>query len=172
MSIVVATPSSYPDGSPPYDAAMAAEVRPAELAGVLDVAERVRPSGWSLRAALVRYAQPQPQRASDLIELVRRIESALRSSAKVLERDGEAVWAAVTGAPSDEVDGRLVALVQALVELDRVGEALSAWAVHASPATRPDGDVDRTVADVAARLSAMGVAREERRPPTGARSRG
>src|SRR5688572_11840470 len=152
---------------------MAAEVRPAALAQVLDVAERARPTGWSLRAALVRYAQPQPQRASDLIELVRRIESALRPSAKLLERDGPAVWDAVTGgARGDEVDERLVSLLQALVELDGIGDELSAWAVRASPEDRPDAAIDETVAAVTARLEALGVAREERPRPPGARSRG
>lgn len=149
--------------------AMAADVRPAELAALLDVSERLRPSGWSLRAALVRYAQPQPQRASDLIELVRRIESALRPSAKELEREGPAVWEAVTGGTSDE---RLVALVQALLELDHIGERLSEWAVQASSAERPDAALDAVVADVTGRLEALGVEREERPRPPGARSRG
>ena len=152
---------------------MAPEVRPAALAEVLDVAERPRASGWSLRAALVRYAPPQPQRASDLIELVRRIESALRPSAKVLDRDGEAVWAAVQAPDgSADVEERLVALVRALVELDRVGERLSAWAVDAAADRRPDAAVDAAIADVTARLDALGVAREERPRPSGARTRG
>lgn len=149
------------------------------LAEVLDVAERTRSSGWSLRAALVRYAQPQPQRASDLIELVRRIEAALRPIAKMLEREGPAVWAAVTAPdrPQDgdapaSVDARLVALLRALVELDRIGDLLSAWAVTAVPADRPDAAVDATVTDVTARLEALGVEREERPRPPGARSRG
>ena len=161
----------------PYDAAMAAEVRPVELAEVLDVAERPRATGWSLRAALVRYAQPQPQRASDLIELVRRIESALRPFAKVLEREGPAIWAAVSSpseaSAADGVDPKLVALVRALAELDRIGDELSAWAVEARSENRPDAALDATVADVTARLEELGVAREERpRPPPGARSRG
>ena len=153
---------------------MAAEVRPVELAEVLDVAERPRATGWSLRSALVRYAQPQPQRASDLIELVRRIESALRPSAKLLEREGPAVWVAVVGGgdPPDDADARLVPLLQALVELDRIGDALSGWAVRASPEDRPDADVDAAIADVTARLEALGVAREERPRPPGARRRG
>ena len=153
---------------------MAGDVRPEALAEVLDVAERPRASGWSLRAALVRYAQPQPQRASDLIELVRRIESALRPSTKLLERDGEAVWAAVTGEgdAAGEVDARVVALVGAMAELDRVGERLSSWAVDARTDERPDDAVDETVASVTARLESLGVEREERPRPPGARSRG
>jgi hypothetical protein len=150
---------------------MAAEVRPVELAALLDVAERPRASGWSLRAALVRYAQPQPQRASDLIELVRRIESALRPSAKLLEREGPAIWDALIGGGAHE-DRRLVALLGALVELDRVGEDLSAWAVDAVTSRRPDAEVDAAIADVTSRLEALGVSREERVRPPGTRSRG
>ena len=52
---------------------MATEVSPPELAALLDYAERPRVDDWSLRAALTRYAQPQPQRASDLIEVMRRV---------------------------------------------------------------------------------------------------
>ena len=134
---------------------MAAEVRPAALAAVLDVAERTR--------------------ASDLIELVRRIDSALRPHAKLLEREGPALWDAVAGAggtPAGVDDERLVPLLGALVELDRIGDELSAWAVDAAPAERPDEAVDAAVADVTARLEALGVAREERPRPPGARSRG
>jgi hypothetical protein len=153
---------------------MAAEVRPAELAARLDVAERARPSGWSLRAALVRYGQPQPQRASDLMELVRRIESALRPHAKVLEREGPAVWSAAhgDGDPEADVDERLVALVRALGEIDGVAEQLSAWAVRASTDDRPDAAVDAVVGEVTGRLEALGIEREERPRPPGARSRG
>ena len=62
----------------------------ARVAGAdgLDVAERPRSTGWSLRAALVRYAQPQPQRASDLIELVRRIRSRSSSGEPELTSQG------------------------------------------------------------------------------------
>ena len=148
---------------------MAAEVRPPELAALLDVAERPRPSGWSLRAALVRYAQPQPQRASDLIELVRRAELALRPHLKRLEQDGPAIWAGLADASGTDP---LAGLLRALADLDGVGEELSTWAVTASPAERPDAAVDATISGVAAQLEALGIAREERRPPPGARSRG
>jgi hypothetical protein len=59
-----------------------------------------------------------------------------------------------------------------LVELDRVGEALSIWAVDAVSSARPDAEVDAAVADVAGRLEALGVEREERPRPPGARGRG
>lgn len=152
---------------------MAAEVQPRELAQLLDVAERPRAGGWSLRAALTRYAQPQPQRASDLIELVRRIEAAVRPQQATFDSDGPALWSALTG----EVDGEgagdmaLVGVLGALQEIDRVADVLATWAVDRA-GERPDEAVDATVADVAARLDALGVAREERPPmPRGARTR-
>lgn len=145
---------------------MAVDVEPPELAAVLDVAERPRAQEWSLRAALTRYAQPQPERASALIELVRRTEGALRPFTKQLVRDGEVIWAAVAGERTpDEADEFVVALLQATAELDRLGDALAVWAVErAGP--RPDSLVDAVVADVTARLDALGVAREERVRPT------
>jgi hypothetical protein len=143
---------------------MAAEVEPPELARLLDVAERPRVEQWSLRAALTRYAQPEPLRASAIIELVRRIEGTLRPHAKRFERDGVAVWAAVQdGATTDPADDVLVGVLRALVALDRLGDELATWAVKRSDA-RPDAVVDQAVAEVTRRLESLGVEREERRP--------
>ncbi|HUP84063.1 MAG TPA: hypothetical protein VM143_00215 [Acidimicrobiales bacterium] len=148
---------------------MTAQVEPAELAALLDVAERPRAEQWSLRAALTRYAQPQPDRASAVIELVRRIDSALRPHAKRLERDGPALWRAATGvAPADGGDDEAATFVaevlRALVELDRLGDGLAAWAVDRA-GERPDAVVDEIVGDVTARLERLGIEREERPRP-------
>src|SRR5262249_41526556 len=62
------------------------ELQPPELARLVDYAERPRRDDWSLRAALVRYAQPEPQRVSAILDLVRRIEWALRPHQKLLDR--------------------------------------------------------------------------------------
>ena len=43
-----------------------------------DLSERPRTERWSLRAALVRYAQPEPERAGSVLEVVRRNVSRLR----------------------------------------------------------------------------------------------
>ena len=146
---------------------MAAEVEPPELARLLDFAERPRARDWSLRAALTRYAQPQPQRVGDLLELVRRIEFALRPLLKAVERDGHAHWEALQRGDDDPVVG----LLQAMVELDGLGDVLATWAADPGAGERPDAAVDAVIADVAARLERLGVPREERtRPPT-ARSR-
>jgi hypothetical protein len=151
---------------------MATEVEPAELAALLDAAERPRAQNWSLRAALTRYGQPQPQRASAVIELLRRIESALRPYAKAMERDGDAVWAALS--PEGDAAGTdpfLLEVLRALAALDRLGDELAEWAVDRA-GERPDALVDEVVGDVTRRLEALGVEREERpRPPAG-RGRG
>jgi hypothetical protein len=147
------------------------EVEPPELARLVDLAERPRDEDWSLRAALVRYAQPQPVRASAVVEVVRRIEGVLRSKAKVLERQGPAVWAALAAAGDGDVDAQLVGVLRAAAELDRLGDLLAGWAVDRRP-PRPDGAVDEVIADVAARLDALGVPREDGsgRPPRGSRA--
>jgi hypothetical protein len=149
---------------------VAVDVEPAELARLLDLAERPRVENWSLRAALTRYAQPQPQRASNIIELVRRTESAIGRHSKTLERDGPALWDALQAgdeAPSDGLLG-VLGLLRAMVELDRLGDSVAEWAV-ARAVDRPDALVDTVVESVARRLEELGVPREERPRPTGRR---
>ena len=144
---------------------MPGEISPPELARIVDFAERPRVQDWSLRAALVRYAQPEPQRASDILEVLRRIEFALAKQNKALERDGEALWDALDG----KDDSPLVELLRAARELDGLGDVLVKWAIdYRKP--RPDKKVDATVQAVAEQLDSAGVPREER--PPGPRNRG
>lgn len=152
---------------------MAADIRPPELAELLDVAERPRAGGWSLRSALVRYAQSNPVRVSQVMEHVRRIEAALHPHAKLLVADGPALCAAASsGAPDDDSpDARVVGLLRASLVLDEVADALAVWADDRST-DRPDAAVDAAVAEVARRLDELGIPHEERPPPRGARSRG
>lgn len=126
---------------------------PADPALLLEASERPRVEGWSFRAALCRYAQPQPDRASAVMELLRRCEFALAKHAKALD--------AKEAGP----------LIEAMTELDRLGDALATWAVRRE-GDRPDALVDEVVSDVSARLEALGVPREERPRPTGAARRG
>jgi hypothetical protein len=140
------------------------DVEPPALARLVDLAERPRRENWSLRAALVRYAQPQPVRASAVVELVRRIDAALRAQAKVVERRGPELWAATAGdEDAAEGDAVLVGVLRAARELDRLADLLAAWAVDRRPA-RPDAEVDAVVADVAGRLDVLGIPREDERP--------
>lgn len=143
---------------------MPADVEPAELAQLLDFAERPHAENWSLRAALVRYAQPQPQRVNDILELVRRIQGALGAQSASLQRDGETVWDALEHDARPVEIAPLVELLDAAREVDRLGDALAEWAVDISR-PRPDDAVDAVVADVAGRLERLGIPREERTPP-------
>jgi hypothetical protein len=141
---------------------VAAPIEPPELAALVDLAERPRATGWSLRAALVRYAQPEPVRSGSILELVRRIDAAMKGHTKALAKEGPAIWAAVDGAATTP-DGAqpLVDLLVASRPLDELGERLASWAVDPSQ-DRPDGDVDAVVAATTARLDELGVARERR----------
>jgi hypothetical protein len=140
-----------------------AEIQPPELAHVVDFAERSRTGDWSLRSALVRYAEGQPERVSLLIEQVRRIEGAFHALGKVLEKRGPELWAAVDATDLPPEDARIVDLVRAARELDGLGDVLAAWAEDRT-GPRPDGDVDAVTADVAQRLDDLGLPREEGPP--------
>jgi hypothetical protein len=139
-----------------------AEVEPPELARLIDFAERPRTHDWSLRAALVRYAQPEPERANKILESVRRIEWALRSHRKTIERKGHEVWNGLQGQTGDHAD--VVALLRAASELDRLGDVLAEWAIDVA-GERPDAAVDAVTSSVERRLDELGVPREEQRPP-------
>jgi hypothetical protein len=144
-----------------------AEIEPPELARLVDFAERPRVRDWSLRSALVRYAQPEPQRVNDILDVVRRVDAALAKNARALDKKGRELWNALEQ-DTDEADRYVVGVLRAARELDALGEVLAVWAVDRA-GERPNADVDRVVADVAQRLDALGVPREER--PPGPRNR-
>jgi len=138
-----------------------AEIEPPELGRLVDYAERPRTDDWSLRSALVLYALPQPQRVNDILVQVRRVDRALGKQSKRLDREGTELWSALqSGDDGDE----LVALLQAARELDELGDSVVAWAVDRTRES-PDAQVDMVVADVGARLDALGVPYDERPGP-------
>jgi hypothetical protein len=145
------------------------DVQPPELAALLDYAERPRVGDWSLRAALTRYAQPQPQGVSDVLDNVRRMEFALGSYRDAIESEGPELWKTVHAADATQTGDRLVGMLQAMVELDRLGDVLAAWADDTTR-ERPDETVGAVTAEVARRLDELGIPHEERQPPS--RSRG
>lgn len=55
---------------------------------LVDYAESSRAGDWSLRSALVRFAQPEPTRAGAVLELVRRTDGALKPHRRRLESGG------------------------------------------------------------------------------------
>jgi hypothetical protein len=141
------------------------EIKPPELAQLIDYAERPRAQDWSLRAALVRYGEFEPQRTSDILDVVRRVDFALGKQNKNLEHEGPALWDALDG----EGDSQLVGVLRAARDLDGLGDTMVKWAVDYRK-RRPDKEVDRVVASVAQQLDALGVPVEER--PPGPRNRG
>lgn len=128
-----------------------------DAASLIDYAERPRAGGWSLRSALVRYAQPEPARAGAVLELVRRTDGALKPFVKVLDDSPDL----------DAGDETLVGLLAAASALDRLGDVLAGWA-DSSPGDHGDRRPDRDVDDIARRvfgiLGDLGVEREARTP--------
>ena len=59
-----------------------------ETRTLLQVAESPRVDDWTLRSALVRFAQPEPDLASAILESVRRTQAALDPMARELLRRG------------------------------------------------------------------------------------
>jgi hypothetical protein len=146
-----------------------ATIEPPALARLVDFSERPRTKDWSLRAALVRYAQPEPKRVSDLLDLVRRTEGAMAAHRARLERDGERIWSALESGDVDDADKDVVAILRVVEVLDRLGDVLAEWAVDISD-PRPDDEVDEVLDEVAQQLDILGVPHEER--PPGPRNRG
>lgn len=120
---------------------------------LVDVAERPRTGDWSLRAALVRYGQRDPIRVQQLLECVRRYEGALKPHVKLLQKG--------------EVPDEAVELLHVGEGLDAVADLLAEWAKDPHHADRPDDAVDHAIAQAAARLDELGVAREEAPPRPG-----
>ncbi len=68
----------------------AERAQPEPERSILNLAESPRTDDWSLRAALVRLAQPEPVRAGAVLEIVRRCQGALHPLQRALER--HIVW--------------------------------------------------------------------------------
>lgn len=112
---------------------------PVEL---VEFAERVRDGGWSLRAALVRYAQLAPERASAILELIRRTDGALKPYVNDPAR------------AFDESPG----LVDVARRLDGAGDILATWARERGKP--PHEALDTIAREVFGRLAELGIERE------------
>lgn len=137
-----------------------------DLPPILEYAEQPRLDGWSLRGALVRYAQPEPARAGAVLELVRRTDSALKPYHRLLERRPELLSAVADNATSSDLEGderEAVSLLAVAYVLDELGELLARWASARSD-ERPDAEVDDLARRAFAMLGVIGVARETRPP--------
>lgn len=74
---------------------------------LVDVAESSRVGDWSLRSALVRFAQPEPTRAGAVLELVRRTDGALKPHRRRLEAARASTHPTLGPDAFVEVDGAL-----------------------------------------------------------------
>ena len=106
---------------------------------LVQYAESSRVGDWSLRSALVRYAQPEPARASAVLELVRRTDGALKPLGKVLERSETATDPALSAASFGTPE-------QGLTVSDRIRVDARATDL-ARVALRAPGDLDRVLAE-------------------------
>ena len=107
-------------------------------ADLLNYAERPRVGDWSLRSALVRFAQPEPEAAAELLRAVRRLDAVLPHHDKSPHPD------------------ELLALA---ARLDVLGDVLAQWA-HVHDEAAPVDAVTATAAEVWARMDELGVPEE------------
>ena len=106
---------------------------------LVQYAESARVGDWSLRGALVRYAQPEPARASAVLELVRRTDGALKPFGRALEQSE-------TPTDPELSDASFGAAGQPLLASDRVRVDARA-ADLARVALRAPDEVDRVLAE-------------------------
>ena len=109
-----------------------------QRAQLVAYAEVGRVDDWSLRSALVRFAQPEPERAAALLRVVRRLDQVL---------------------PHHDRSPHPDELLELAAELGRLADALAAWAVDVA-APPPVAAVDEATARVWARLDELGVPEE------------
>lgn len=96
---------------------------------VLDYAERARADDWSMRSALVRFAQPEPVRAGAVLELVRRVDGALHPLVRSLERTAvvcdRLLDESVRPEPREPYpDARVVDLARLVAAMPHAGDAV------------------------------------------------
>jgi len=113
---------------------------------LVDHAESSRTGDWSLRSALVRFAQPEPTRAGAVLELIRRTDGALKPHRRRLEAAAAPTHPGLAPDLFEDDDGALVVRADAERSLDAPASDLARAAVRL-----PDGD-----AVVAAYVDAAG----------------
>lgn len=140
--------------------------------------ERLHPGGWSMRAALVRYAQPEPVRAAALLEVTRRAESGLHDVARRIEREprlsdlGRALahfghdYPTLLDAylhdadPIDDEAASVIPVLAVAASLDDLGAVVAAWAIEAGD-DRPDDLIEEGCQQANGQLDALGVERQD-----------
>ncbi|MBT8240045.1 MAG: hypothetical protein KJN63_02330 [Acidimicrobiia bacterium] len=158
-----------------------------EQNSILNYAESSRHGDWTLRSALVRLAQPQPLRSEAVLQLVRRLDAALKPVTRSLQRYGVCSRRSIPGGAQHVADIRLVDLagddevldayrelvelddaelaavhlVRLALDVDELSDTLAAWAA-AGPSDPPVVEIDRTCARVLKSMNDSGVPEEPR----------
>lgn len=144
----------------------------AALDQLSELPERLRAEGWSMAAALTRYAQPQPELVGALWQEIRRVLWSLQAGSELLDVDGAGLLerarvleeAQAEPEAADDRQALMVAVLRAALALDELGDVLVAWGVDRA-GERPDAQVEATVRQVAGVLDAAGVPHEPREGP-------
>ncbi len=169
---------------------IAAHAKPVEVDeqnSILNYAEAPRVGDWTLRSALVRLAQPHPLRSEAVLQLVRRLDAAIRPMVRPLQQHGVTSQRSIPGGAQKIADTRLVDvasdsavlaaygemvelddaeqasihLVDLALQLDKLSNTLSAWAAAGSDGA-PLAEIDNTCARVLKAMNDGGVPEEAR----------
>ncbi len=103
---------------------------------IIGFSEVPHAGNWTLRSALVRLAQPEPLRAEAILQIVRRLDAALK--------------------PFEKSPGDAGELIHPVETMSGLSEVLCAWA-DAGPENPPVKAIDETCAHLFLRLDQLGV---------------
>lgn len=106
-----------------------------------EYADRILVDGWCLRSALVRYAQAQPKRSTELHALMRRLDAAIAA-----------------GSPHREL------LLDTVTRFEELAVVMSTWAANRAAHARPDDAVDHLMTSTSAEFDRLGVPHEQMDP--------
>ena len=149
-----------------------------ETNSIINYAEAPRQGDWTLRSSLVRLAQPHPLRSEAVLQLVRRLDAALKPFVRELQKHPAETTRSIPGGASNIVGVGVVDLVETpdavelsdaerdslhligiALELDELANTLTAWA-FAGSADPPVGEIDQTCARVLRSMNDLEVPEE------------
>lgn len=169
---------------------IAAHAKPVDVDeqnSILNYAEAPRNGNWTLRSALVRLAQPHPLRSEAVLQLVRRLDAAIKPMMRPLQQHGvqsrrsiprgadqiadirlvdlvsdpEVLAAYREMVELDEAELASVHLVRLAVDLDELANTLAAWAATGL-GDPPVAEIDSTCARVLESMNTSAVPEEPR----------
>lgn len=151
-----------------------------ETNSIINYAEAPRHQNWTMRSALVRLAQPHPLRSEAVLQLVRRLDAALKPFVRDLQKFPIESSRSIPGGVANVIDVRVVDLVDSpdtveltsserdalhlvglAIELDGLATTLTGWASQGS-ADPPVSEIDQTCARVLRSMNDLSVPEEPR----------